>query len=142
LLRFIGRLAINQAIQDLGGGLFWDGNESLSAWEVDNVGMTQAAAGAHLLRKWNFSEVVVRAVDAQEQPDLDASAEPLVQAVHFAARVLPSGIDRSFVESLENRPLDFPAGHPFVLAHHLTPEDANAVRIDAHNALLSIRGSV
>jgi len=142
LLRFTGRLAINQAIQDLGGGLFWDGKESLSAWELENVGITQAGAGAHLLRKWNFSDVVVQAVDEQERQDLDPSAESLVRAVNFAARVLPSGLDRSFVESLENRALDFPADHPFAVAHNLTPEDVNAVLADAQRELQSIRGSL
>lgn len=139
LLRFIGRLAINQAIQDIGGGLFWNRQEPLSGWELENVGVTQAGAGAQLLRKWEFPEVVAQAVESQEDPTITDNAGPLVQATHLAARILPSGIDRPFIDSLDNRPLECPTDHPFVIAHHLTPADIDAVRIDAHQALLAVR---
>ncbi len=142
LLRFIGRLAIDQAIHDIGGGLFWDGKAPLASWELENVGVSQAGAGAQLLRRWEFPDAVVQAVGEQERQELDASAGPLVQAAHFAARVLPSGSDKSFIDSLASRPLDFPAGHPFVVAHHLSPADVDVVRADAYRALLAIRDNL
>ena len=139
LLRFLGRLAINQAVDDLGGGLFWDGRTSLAEWERENVGITQAAAGAQLLRKWEFPEAVVQAVGTQDDAAVDAGAAPLVQAAHFAAQVLPSGLDRAFIESLEQHVLEFPPDHPFVATHGLSAEDATAVRVEAQAALLAIR---
>jgi HD-like signal output (HDOD) protein len=139
LLRFIGRLAINQAIQDLGGGLFWDGRQSIASWEMENVGISQAGAGAHLLRKWEFSDAVVQAVGTQDDREAVASAEPLVHAAHFAARVLPSGINRSFIDSLEHGYLECPPDHPFVVAHHVTSATIDVVRMESYQALLSIR---
>jgi len=142
LLRFIGRLAINQVVHDIGGGLFWDGNQALSVWELENVGVTQAGAGAQLLSKWGFSEVMVQAVGDQERPQPDPSAAPLVLATHFAARLLPSGIDKSFIDTLKDQPLNFPADHPFVVAHNLTPADVDVVRAEAYRALLAIRDNL
>ena len=59
LLRYIGRLAIDHAIENLQGALFWDGKSPLAQWELDNVGLVQAQAGGMLLRKWRVSDSMV-----------------------------------------------------------------------------------
>lgn len=139
LLRFLGRLAINQAVDDLGGGLFWDGQAPLGDWERENVGITQAAAGAQLLRKWGFSEEIVQAVGLQDAAAAPTTAGPMVLAAHFTARVLPPGLEHTAIESMETQDLIYPAVHPFVGAHGLDAESVNAVRRGAHASLVAIR---
>lgn len=96
LLRYLGRLAINQAIQDMGSGLFWAGTETLSAWEKANLGLTHAEAGAMLLRRWKFPEELVEACAGQETPALLPAPNWLASALFFTASVLPQGFAQPF----------------------------------------------
>lgn len=141
LLRFIGRLAINQALQDLGGGLFWDGTAPLADWERENVGLTQAEVGASLLRRWKFPDSIVLAVEVQDAPQLEgaATSAAVVQAMNFVARVLPAG---AAVPSADAPGAVLPEalmGHPFAQMHQLTVESVNQIREAALRAFVAIR---
>jgi HD-like signal output (HDOD) protein len=100
LLRYIGRLAINQSIADLGGGVFWLGAETLTQWEMDNVGITHAEAGAMLLRRWQFPEELIIACEGQERPALLPSPSWLASALFFVSSVLPQDFDQPFAPVL------------------------------------------
>ena len=139
LLRFLGRLAINQTIEDFGGGLFWNGTEPLDAWELATVGLTQAEAGALLLRKWKFSESMARAVENQNVPDISESPNSLVQAMHFLARILPSGLDLAYFLSLDQRPLAVPEDHPFARLQGLDAGRVGQLVAETHQSFLAIR---
>jgi HD-like signal output (HDOD) protein len=91
LLRFLGRLAINQAIEDLGGGLYWIGNETLSEWEQQSVGFVQAQAGATLLQKWKFSDDMVQAIAGQDDPSALSTPSWLAEALQFTSHLFPQG---------------------------------------------------
>lgn len=141
LLRFIGRLALNQALQDLGGGLFWDGQQPLVQWERENVGLTQADVGANLLRRWQFPDPIVTAVESQDLPPEDAIEIPqaLVQAMNLVARVLPAGAG---VPVLDAKPLQLPpdlAEHPFALAYGFDTAALVAIHAEATQAYVAIR---
>ncbi len=122
LLRFIGRLAINQAIRDDGAGIFWDGRESLAAWEQENVGVTYAEAGGILLRRWQLSEDVAGAVEGQDALASVDSPIALVQALHFTSTVLPPGLDLAFFLDASDRPVVVPRQDPFVRANGLSQD--------------------
>ena len=92
LLRFLGRLAINQAIEDLGGGLFWAKSEPISEWEQQSVGFVQAEAGAILLGQWKFSEDMVQAIAGQDDPPALPKPSWLAEALHFTSRLFPQGL--------------------------------------------------
>ncbi len=92
LLRFLGRLAINQAIEDNGGGLFWLGQESISAWEQESVGFVQAHAGATLLGKWKFSDDMVQAIAGQDDPSSLPAPNWLAEALQFNSLLFPQGL--------------------------------------------------
>lgn len=92
LLRFIGRLAIDQVIQDHGGGLFWQGEETIAAWEQQSVGFVQAQAGAILLAKWHFPEEMVQAIAGQDAPAQLSRSNWMAEALEFATILLPQGI--------------------------------------------------
>lgn len=96
LLRFIGRLAINQSIKNLRGDQYWVGAEPIAQWELATVGLVQAEAGAVLLQKWRFSETIVSAIAGQDAPAKLAKGNWLAEALHFSSALLPQGIGRPF----------------------------------------------
>jgi HD-like signal output (HDOD) protein len=100
LLRFIGRLAINQAVEDVNGGLFWDGSESISQWEIENVGLAQAEAGSMLLGSWHFPEKLVQAIGMQEQPATLEQGNWIADALYFASALLPQGVGTPFLPAV------------------------------------------
>ena len=57
VLHLIGRVLINQLLNDFGFSLFWDGEQDLSEWEIDAVGFTSAYAGSILLKRWNLPDM-------------------------------------------------------------------------------------
>ena len=116
LLRFIGRLAINQAIEQLRGGLYWIGPESISQWELDNVGLVQAEAGAMLLRAWQFPEEIVEAIARQDAPALQEKKNWLAEALFFATALLPQGIGTPFNPVMGSSLAHLPVGMDFM--HH------------------------
>jgi HD-like signal output (HDOD) protein len=100
LLRFIGRLAIDQTIESLKWGVFWDGSDTITEWELKTTGMTQAKAGESLLRNWKFSEVISQAIGVQDDPDAPAEGNWHAEALHFASRVLPQGVGTPFTPAI------------------------------------------
>lgn len=141
LLRFIGRLAIDKAIHDLGGGLFWNGQTPLSDWERSSVGLTQAETGAGLLRRWKFPESIVLAVEAQDSApaDLPGAEHALVLAMNFVAHALPAGRPVSSPTTMLPDLPDDPTGHPFAVAHDLTADTLAEIRTEAQRAFVAIR---
>lgn len=91
LLRYVGRLALNQVLRDLGGGLFWDGTTPLDEWELREVGVSQAEAAGVLLRAWRFPEPLCEAVECQTAPERAAPDNWYARALAFAADVLTAG---------------------------------------------------
>ena len=124
LLRFIGRLAINQAIENLRGGLYWIGPESISQWELDNVGLVQAEAGAMLLRQWQFPDEIVQAIARQDAPAVIADKNWLAEALFFASALLPQGIGTPFNPAMGASLASLPVGMDFM--HHYGLSSATA----------------
>lgn len=56
ILHAIGRVLINEALQELGSTEHWDGVQPLEEFELEHVGFTNAEAGALLLIRWDFPE--------------------------------------------------------------------------------------
>ncbi len=135
LLRYIGRLAINQSIDDLGGGLFWDGTAPVDQWELANVGVTQEQAGAILLKHWQFPDPTVQAIEWQRDPAKAVQPNWLAEALAFAAVVLPAGSESAKLGEVLVTTVPTLAEQPFAQANKLTPERlAHTVEI-ARNGL-------
>jgi HD-like signal output (HDOD) protein len=126
LLRYIGRLAIDQAAGSLHCGLYWDGEGPIADWERENVGVTQARAGGILLRTWRFSEPIVRAIEAQDTtaPGRD---DWFTGALHFAAALLPEGVGVPFSPEVGATWSMTPAGAAFMHAHGLDPASVDTL---------------
>jgi len=92
LLRFTGRLVIDQCIKDRKTAVRWNGVTALDAWESENTGFTQAQAGALLLRNWKFPERLHQAIEWQNHAAGAPTPTWLVEALSFASLVLPQGL--------------------------------------------------
>lgn len=140
LLRFIGRLAINQAIEDLGFGLFWDRTLPLSEWETANIGLTQGEIGGRLLRRWGFPETTARAIETQEATTAPecAGTPYLACIVQFAAQLLPGGCRVEELEPLLGRVATI-ALHPLVADGGLPMDAVGSLLTEAHAGLVAIR---
>ncbi len=140
LLRFVGRLAIDHVLFESGGNLFWDGQAPLSQWERENVGLTQSEVAGRLLRTWEFPEHMILAIEKQDEPDSGTSAEthPLVQCLHFAARIVPAGTGPGGIEALVATTPNFPEKHPLAIENQLDAATIATLLKTAHEAFLSI----
>jgi HD-like signal output (HDOD) protein len=136
LLRYIGRLAINQSIHDLGGGLYWFGQEPLLQWETETVGFSQAQAGAVLLRNWQFPPELVRACEGQELPALLPEPSWLASALFFASSVLPQEFGTPF-----SAVLALPIGSDFMHHNGLTAESVATIFAAARTTFEKARGT-
>lgn len=141
LMRFIGRLAINQALQDLGGGLFWSSRDPLPSWERENVGLTQAEVGAGLLRKWQFPEPITLAVESQDQAPSSAAnlSDPLAQAMNFTACLLPAGLPVPDADGATINLSDAALAHPLAVAHQLSEDSIRELLVETRRAFIAIR---
>lgn len=140
LLRFVGRIAIDQVLDHLGGNLFWDGKKPLSEWERENVGFAQAAIGGRLLRRWEFPDQIVLALEIQDASIEDGigAAPALAQCMHFAVQVLPPGTSQEAIMKLGDSPAVFPSTHPFSLSHQVTIELVTDLLLEARHAFIAI----
>ena len=127
LLRFIGRLAINQALDNSHAGSLWDGSESITQWEIDGVGMTQAQAGALLLGNWHFSEKVVQGIGMQYEPATLTESNWLAEALFFTSSVLPQGVGKPFLPEMGPTWAATPVGSEFMHRFGLTTDTVNAL---------------
>lgn len=138
LLRYIGRLAINQSIDDLGGGLFWDTAVPVAEWELENVGVTQEQAGALLLKHWQFPDATVQAIEFQREPERAPQPNWLAEALAFAAVVLPAGSESAKFGEVLAATVPVLDGHPFAQANKVSADRiVSAVEI-ARNGLSAV----
>jgi HD-like signal output (HDOD) protein len=122
LLRFTGRLVIDQCIKDRKTAVRWNGLTALDTWEIENTGFTQAQAGALLLRNWKFPERLHQAIEWQNQAARAPKPGWLVEALSFTSLVLPPGLGVSFaVMAADYRVPPLPETD-FVRQYNLTAE--------------------
>lgn len=65
ILHALGRVLINEVLEEVGTGQSWDRGTSLELWEMNQVGFTHAEAGALLLREWGFPETIIAPIEHQ-----------------------------------------------------------------------------
>jgi HD-like signal output (HDOD) protein len=137
ILHAIGRVLINQVIEQHGFAIFWDGQQPIEKWERDSVGFDYAEAGAMLLEHWHFPATTCEIIRGQ----LDAAnaVEPasLIGALQFTRRLLAlTGSD------FETKAWLVPEGDPFVRAAGLTPASLAQLVSDCREDFQKILQSV
>jgi HD-like signal output (HDOD) protein len=92
ILHAIGRVLVNEVLEELGRLDTWDGQTLLESWELEHVGFTHAEAGALLLVRWDFPEPIRIAVAGQFGPITSASSGSLTGLLRFTVALLrPTG---------------------------------------------------
>jgi HD-like signal output (HDOD) protein len=134
LLRYVGRLAINRGIEELGGGLYWIGTEPLAIWEQKNVGFTHSQAGTMLLEHWHFPVNLIEGCRGQESPALLRKPSWLASALYFAASVLPQDFDQVF-----NPVLTPTVNSDFLHPNGLTSDAVATLFTETHANFLKMR---
>jgi HD-like signal output (HDOD) protein len=122
LLRFTGRLVIDQCIKDRKTAVRWNGVTALDAWETENTGFTQAQAGALLLRNWKFPERLHQAIEWQNHAAGAPHPSWLVEALSFTSLVLPPGLGVSFAVMAADYRVPTLPETDFVRQYNLTAE--------------------
>lgn len=100
LLHAVGRIVINQLMDDFKLDTVWDGRQPIHEWEAEHVGFSFAYAGAMILKRWDFSTKMTHPILYQlntPKPELGWS---LHSYLYFARKV----VARTGVELLR---LDF-----------------------------------
>lgn len=142
LLRYIGRLAINEAIHVLGGGLFWDGTRPLERWEEENVGFGQVHAAAVLLSAWKFPPHLVAAIQWQHEPQRADPANWFAEALEFSNAVI-AGDGQGLGDFLSGaQPLQLPENLPFCRRHPLDQESLKRIADETRHSFAAVQHSL
>lgn len=81
LLHGVGRLAINQVLQDFGYTSVHDPAVPTEHWERDTVGIDHGEAGSLLLQRWGFPNDMAQALVDQRAPQRPPNPSPLSRAL-------------------------------------------------------------
>jgi len=88
ILHAIGRVLINEALEEIGWSLFWDNSIPVDLWELENVGFTHAGAGALLLREWKFPQSIYSPIEQQLAAVTGAPADSIGGMMRFTSFLL------------------------------------------------------
>jgi HD-like signal output (HDOD) protein len=88
ILHALGRVLIQEVLNQSGGQTVWDRSCSLEKWEVSRVGFTHAEAGALLLREWGFPAAIVAPIENQLGAPTLAKAQSPTGMLRFVRLLL------------------------------------------------------
>ena len=142
LLRYVGRLAINQCLVDFGIGLFPDGQHSLPEWETENVGFHQTEAAGHLLRAWRFPDDICTAIQWQDDPESAPDQHPLLLCMNFTLGVLPEGLNMDYAANKAGTEDIELAPSAFLDQYSVEPEQVKAWLIETRERFVEINGKL
>ena len=137
ILHALGRVLIDQVIEEKGFSIYWDTKQPIQDWERDAVGFDFAEAGALLLEHWHFPEAMCEALRHQLDTESTDNKLSLLSVMQFTRRLLAlTGLD------FENEGWQFPANDPFIKASALSPETilelVNTCRENFHKLLQTV----
>jgi len=99
LLHSVGRIVINQLMDDFKLDTTWNGIKPIDAWERDEVGFTSAYAGAMILKRWDFSTKMTHPILYQLNSPKAEMGWGLHSYLYFANRLIAkTGTDLAGVE--------------------------------------------
>jgi len=88
ILHALGRVLINDVLEDQGFSIYWDGHHRIEDWERGSVGFDYAEAGAMLLEHWRFPVPMCEIIRWQLYPDRIVEPVSLLSALQFTERLL------------------------------------------------------
>lgn len=140
LLRFVGRLLIDDVISGSADFAVWDGSTILAEWEQSQVGLTQSNVGGKMLRKWSFPPRLCNAIESQNCTDQRHHASSrLADCMRFVSEILPEGKSFTLIDPSMGGGIPCEEDHPFLIAHRLKFDAVAEVYQTAKNSCASIR---
>ncbi len=99
MLHAVGKLVINQVLEDLGTSSYWDQQSLVETWEIELVGFTSFTAGALLLKAWGLPQVICDTIENQCSLAKSPNPTKMLKMLNFCIRLLGrTGVDFSFEE--------------------------------------------
>jgi HD-like signal output (HDOD) protein len=87
LLHAIGKVVINNILEDFKVDILWDPYLPVQDWETAMVGFNYAEAGARLLKRWEFPVEIIFAIGFHLQPEKAPKRIPMLVLLHYALRL-------------------------------------------------------
>ncbi len=129
ILHAIGRVLINQIIEDFRYTIYWDGKMPIEEWERNAVGFDYTEAGALLLKHWKFADEICNTIEWQLTPEKLEKHNSFLGILQFILRALQffgSGFKREAIDpALE---ID-----PFLTATKMEQEHISNIIEEARN---------
>lgn len=88
LLASIGKVVINNILEEFQVDIFWDPYVPVADWEKLMVGFNYAEAGARLLKRWEFPVEMIYAIGFHIDPKRAPKRNPMLDLLHYAVRLL------------------------------------------------------
>jgi len=142
LLRFVGRLAINEYVREQHAEVFNPGAEAIAEWEMRSVGFVQSRAGALLLANWQFSTEMVHAISGQDNPAILNERNWLAEALQFSSFLLAQGMGLPFSADFEATVPAIPEENEFMHQSGLTHSAVEALLASTHEDYDRVRKSM
>ena len=135
VLHAIGRVLINQILEDFRCSIYWDEKMPIAQWEVESVGFNYAEAGVILLEKWQFAEEICHAIHHQLDPENETDQSSLLGVLQFSLRILPqSGLGANLPAVDQN--------DPFIVQNHIGYATAVQILKGTEESLENIQTSL
>lgn len=137
ILHALGRILIDEVLDENGKQEKWDRKTTIEAWEVAQVGFTHAEAGALLLREWGFPAGIVAPIEHQLGAPSAVAAQTTAGMIRFARAL----IQADPVAGHSTEPVSFP---PDFLAWAGFASEAEALELltDVQKHLVTIAESL
>jgi HD-like signal output (HDOD) protein len=88
LLHNIGKIVLNQIMEDNGLDVFWDGSKSVDEWEKEVIGFTYPYAGAMLLKRWRFPETTCHPILYQLHSPKEKVPWKMHTCIYFGKQII------------------------------------------------------
>ncbi len=137
ILHSIGRILINQVIEEKHQTACWDGRQPIQDWERDSVGYNYAEAGALLLQHWRFPEKICYVIRSQLGPEKAGTPVSMLGLLQFTRRLLAFTGSNFENEDWELPPAD-PLAEALGLASGPVKDLLSACRDEYHRILQTV----
>ena len=133
ILHAIGRVLINDVIDQKGFSIYWDNQQPIEEWERGAVGFDFAEAGSMLLEHWLFPSPICEIIRHQLVQEPAANAGSLLGTLQFTRRLLAqTGLDFAKPE------WQIDPNDPFLVATGITPESISEMVTDCRKDFLDL----
>jgi len=87
LLYAIGKVVINNILEEFKIDIYWDPYVPVEDWEKAMVGFNYAEGGARLLKRWEFPLEIIYTIGFQLDPSRASKRIPMLTLLHYAVRL-------------------------------------------------------